>query len=258
MESTYGANRAYFIGEIDAFAFAACHIVEYALKKHELLDSATTPDGNVLTLHRHDGAYTIKVDGVELMSSRRHASEDVLAELVCAPLVERGVRGATVLIGGLGLGFTVHAALRALPADAHVVVVEIMAEVIRWNQNPAYEISTEALRDPRVELRHADAADVVAESPARFDGIMLDLDNGAEAMTTESRALLYRAAGIRSAAAALRSGGVLAYWSLGPDSAFEHALRGAGLDVAMTQVRAHTTAGPRHSIYVCSKRPLRP
>jgi spermidine synthase len=224
------------------------------MKKHELLDSATTPDGNVLTLHRHDGAYTINVDGIELMSSRRHASEDVLAELVCNPLLQRNAPSATVLIGGLGLGFTLRAALRSLPADARVVIVEIMAEVIRWNQNPEYEISTEALRDPRVELLHADVADVVNENPARFDGIMLDLDNGAEGMTTESRALLYRADGIRRAAAALRSGGLLAYWSLEPHSAFEHALRAAGLDVAMTRVRAHTTAGPRHSIYVCSKR----
>jgi spermidine synthase len=225
------------------------------LKKHELLDSAATPDGSVLTLHRHDGSYTIKVDNVELMSSRRHSSEDVLADLVCAPLVDRNVHRPTVFISGLGLGFTLRAALRSLPADAHVVVAEIMADVIRWNRNPEYEISTAALNDPRVELIHADAAKVVAESPGRFDGIMLDLDNGAEEMTTESMAHLYRGAGIRTAAAALRDDGILAYWTLGEDASFEGALQRAGLAVSMTAVRAHTTAGPRHAIYVCKKRP---
>ena len=222
------------------------------MKKTELLDSARTPDGTVLTLYRHDGAYCIKADGVELMSSRRHASEDRLAELVCAPLVERGIRGATVLVGGLGLGFTLRAALRSLLADARVVVVEIMTEVIRWNENPAYEISSETLRDPRVELVQDDVARVLKASRGRFDGIMLDVDNGAEPIAMADNLLLYRKDGIRTAAAALRPGGVLAYWSLAADPAFEQALRGAGLDVAITTVRAHGTSGPRHPIYVCS------
>jgi spermidine synthase len=223
------------------------------VKKTELLDSATAPNGAVLTLYRHDGAYLIKADGVELMSSRRHASEDKLAELICAPLVQRNLHPASVLIGGLGLGFTLSAALRALAHDARVVVVEIMAEVILWNRSPAYEISADTLRDPRVELLHDDVAVVMRKSPGQFDGIMLDVDNGPEALTTRANARLYMAEGIRMAVAALRPGGLLAYWSSRADAAFEQALRDEDLAVATTTVRAHATSGPRHTIYVCSQ-----
>jgi spermidine synthase len=221
------------------------------VKPFERLDEATAPDGTVLTLYRHDGAYVIRVAGVELMSTRRHHSEDRLAELVCAPL--GGVAGARVLIGGLGLGFTLRAALRALAADAAVTVVELVEGVIRWNAEPAYALAGAAMRDPRVTVRHADVADVLAASPGAFDGIMLDVDNGADALTTASNARLYRAAGIRTAAAALRPGGRLAYWSAVPDPAFADALRRAGLAVEATPARAHATAGPRHALYVARR-----
>ena len=107
------------------------------MKKLERLETATTPDGTVLSLYRHDGAYSVRVDGAELMSTRRHNSEDALAELVCAPL--RDQPAARVLIGGLGLGFTLKAALAALASDARVVVAEIMPEVIAWNRNSEYD-----------------------------------------------------------------------------------------------------------------------
>ena len=218
------------------------------MKKTELLDTATAPDGTVLTLYRHDGAYTIKADGVELMSTRRHNSEDTLAELVCAPLQQS--RGAQVLIGGLGLGFTLTAALRLLGADARVVVAEIMTEVIGWNQNPDYELAGNALRDERVELRHEDVARVLQRSRGRFDAIMLDVDNGAEPMTTSGNAQLYRSAGIGIASAALRAGGRLAYWSAHADPEFELSLGDAGLGVDVSTVRAHVTSGPWHTLYV--------
>lgn len=221
------------------------------MKKFERLDEATAPDGTVLTLYRHDGAYFIRVNGVELMSTRRHHSEDRLAELVCAPL--RHVAGARVLIGGLGLGFTLRAALRALGDDAGVVVVELVAAVIRWNEHPAYDLAGPALRDPRVTLRHDDVAHVLAASPGAFDGIMLDVDNGAGALTTAGNARLYRDAGIRTAAAALRPGGRLAYWSAGADPVFASALRRAGLTVETTGARAHATAGTRHALYVARR-----
>ena len=127
------------------------------MKPVERLEQATAPDGTVLTLYRHDGAYTIRVDGVELMSTRRHHSEDKLAELACAPL--RDVADARVLIGGLGLGFTLRAALEALGPDASVVVVEIIGDVIEWNRK--YRLGHAALDDPRVDLRHDDVANVL-------------------------------------------------------------------------------------------------
>ena len=157
------------------------------MKKVERLDAATAPDGTVLTLYRHDGAYSIRVDGVELMSTRRHHSEDRLAELVCEPL--RLVPRARVLIGGLGLGFTLAAALRSLAPDARVVVAEILAEVIGWNEDPEYGLGGAALRDERVELRHDDVANVLRAGRGVYDGIMLDVDNGAEPLTTAGNAL---------------------------------------------------------------------
>jgi spermidine synthase len=220
------------------------------MKRVERLEEAVAPDGTVLVLYRHDGAYTIRVDGQELMSTRRHHSEEVLAEWVCAPLRQRG--GARVLIGGLGLGFTLQAALRTLAPDADVVVAEVVAEIIRWNQNPGYALAAEALRDPRVDLRHDDVANVLLASPGGFDAIMLDVDNGAAPLTLRSNAGLYRAQGIRQAAAALRPGGRLAYWSADEDPAFEQALRRAGLAVEVVRARVHPTRKSWHTIFVAT------
>lgn len=221
------------------------------MKKFERLDEATAPDGTVLTLYRHDGAYHVWADGVELMSTRRHHSEDRLAELVCAPL--RHVAAPRVLIGGLGLGFTLRAALRTLGDAADVLVVELIEAVIRWNEHPAYDLAGPAMRDSRVTTRHEDVARVLAASPGAFDGIMLDVDNGADALTTARNARLYEHAGIRTAAAALRPGGRLAYWSAGADTGFADALWRAGLNVETTSARAHATSGGRHVLYVARR-----
>lgn len=218
------------------------------MKRVERLGDAVAPDGTRLVLYRHDGDYVIRAGTEELMSTRRHHSEDVLAEQVCAPL--GGRPGARVLIGGLGLGFTLRAALRSLAADARVVVAEIMGEVIAWNRNPDYALAADALADPRVDLRHDDVANVLRASPGAFDGIMLDVDNGAAAMTTKGNAGLYRAEGIRRAAAALGPGGRLAYWSADDDPAFETALRRAGLSVEVIRARAHPGLRLRHTIFV--------
>ena len=132
------------------------------MKRFERLDQTTLPTGAVLTLYRHDGTYLIRSDGAELMSSRHHHSEDVLAEVVCAPLRNRP--GARVLIGGLGLGFTLRAALRSLGDDALVDVVELSDAVIRWNRNAEYDLAGRELQEPRVRLIHGDAARVIATS----------------------------------------------------------------------------------------------
>ena len=220
------------------------------MKKTERLDEAVAPDGTILTLYRHDGAYSIRVGGVELMSTRRHHSEEKLAELVCVPLRHR--TATRVLIGGLGLGFTLKAALRSLGADARIVVAEIIEKVIEWNRNPEYRFAGDALNDRRVELQYEDVADILKSGKEAFDAIMLDVDNGAEALTTGSNARLYRDVGIQTAAAALRPGGRLAYWSAQGDPVFEDSLRRAGLTVEVIKARAHATSGGFSSLIVAT------
>ena len=220
------------------------------MKRTERLGQATAPDGSVLTLYRHDRDFYIRVNGIELMSTRRHHSEDRLAELACAPVADR--RQVRVLIGGLGLGFTLRRALEVLSADATVVVAELVPEVVAWNRE--FAISEGALDDSRVELMEGDVADVIAAQAASFDAIMLDVDNGAEAFTTSGNAGLYRAIGVEAAVRALRPAGRLAYWSASDDAGFGDILRDAGLRVEVNRVRAHTTSGPQHVIIVGSLR----
>jgi spermidine synthase len=222
------------------------------MKPYERLGEAHTPDGTRLELFRHDGAYLIRADGIELMSTRRHLSEDRLAEVACASLRE-GV-AARVLIGGLGLGFTLRAALASLPDDAEVVVAELVADVIAWNADPAYGLSVQAMADPRVRIVHDDVVNVLRANADGFNAIMLDTDNGPEGMLMSENARLYKARGIALTMAALRDGGTIAYWSVGDDPKFAGALQHAGLRVETLRVRAHDTAGPMHTLYVATVR----
>jgi spermidine synthase len=221
------------------------------MKPYERLGEARTPNGTVIALFRHDGAYLIRADGVELMSTRRHRSEDRLAEVACAPLA--GVPRVRVLIGGLGLGFTLRAALRMLRDDAEVVVAELVAEVIAWNRDPRYGLSVEAMADPRVRVVHDDVTAVLRASPGAFDAIMLDTDNGPDGMLISDNAPLYAPRGVASTVGALRSGGSIVYWSVGEDPGFEATLRKAGLTVRSLHVRAHDTTGPMHTLYVARR-----
>jgi spermidine synthase len=219
----------------------------------ERLGEATTPDGTVLALFRHGRDYYIRVGTVELMSTRRINSEQRLAELCCEPF--RDTPGATVLIGGLGFGFTLKTTLQTLGPDAKVVVAELVQGVIDWNLNPEYDLCGEALADPRVDLRLADVTDVMRESPGVFHAIMLDVDNGAESLTDAGNADLYRSKGVREAAASLRPGGLLAYWSADDDARFAEVMRKAGLAVEVHRSRAHTTSGVKHTVIVGRKAP---
>lgn len=222
------------------------------MKRLERLGAARTPNGTELVLYRHDGAYLIRADGVELMSTRRHLSERRLADVACERL--REVAAARVLIGGLGLGFTLRAALEVLRDDAEVVVAELVPAVIEWNADPAYDLSAAAMRDPRVTVVQRDVIDVLREQPASFDAIMLDTDNGPAGMLMSESERLYEARGVASTIAALRPGGRIAYWSVGDDPRFERLLRRHGLAVKTLRVRAHDTAGPMHTIYVAMLR----
>jgi spermidine synthase len=222
------------------------------MKPYERLGEARTPNGTLIALYRHDGAYLIRADGVELMSTRRHLSEDRLADVACEPLRERP--GARVLIGGLGLGFTLRAALRHLREDADVVVAELVPEVIAWNADPRYDLSAEAMRDPRVRVVQDDVVAVLRANPAAFDAIMLDTDNGPAGMLMSENGPLYAAGGIALTVAALRAAGTIVYWSVGDDRRFAGALQRAGLRVDTLRVRAHDTAGPMHTLYVATSR----
>ncbi|MEO8622328.1 MAG: spermidine synthase [bacterium] len=222
------------------------------MKPLERLGEARTPNGTLIALYRHDGAYLIRADGVELMSTRRHLSEDRLAEVACAPLRERP--GMRVLIGGLGLGFTLRAALRELRDDAEVVVAELVPEVIAWNADPRYDLSADAMVDPRVRVVQDDVSNVLRANPRGFDAIMLDTDNGPDGMLMSENSRLYAERGIVATFAALRAGGSIVYWSVAEDPKFVGALRARGLDVEALHVRAHDTSGPMHTLYVATKR----
>jgi len=222
------------------------------MKRLERLAEARTPNGTLLVLYRHDGAYLIRADGVELMSTRRHLSEERLAEVACAPL--REVPRVRALIGGLGLGFTLRTALRELREDAEIVVAELLAEVIAWNADPTYDLSAEAMADPRVSVVHDDVINVLRANPGGFDAIMLDTDNGPDGMLMSENTPLYAARGIEVTVAALRAGGSIVYWSVGDDPGFAGALRNAGLAVRTLHVRAHDTAGPMHTLYSATPR----
>ena len=222
------------------------------MKPYERLAEAAAPDGTVLTLYRHDGAYLLRIDGIELMSTRRSQSEVQLAELACRGLADQP--GVRVLVGGLGFGFTMRAALERLGPDAQVMVAEIVPEVIAWNRNPEYALSGAAMSDPRVHLHQGDVLPLLRAHPGVFDAIMLDVDNGAESLTTKGNAKLYIDSGIQSAIAALRPGGRVIYWSADADPAFAKALRRNGLTVIAEQSRAHGTKGAAHELIVGEKR----
>ncbi len=221
------------------------------MKPVEKLANAAAPDGSTVTLYRHDGAYLMVVDGVELMSTRRVHSEVQLAALACAALKDEP--GASVLIGGLGFGATLRAALAMLPADARVVVAEIMQEVIDWNLHPDWALAGDAMFDPRVTMLRRDVIDVLRENVGTFDAILLDVDNGAESFTTGSNKKLYGEKGIRQAAAALKPGGTLAYWSVDSENAFVRSLKREGLTTAVHKVRSHATSGGYNCIILARR-----
>jgi spermidine synthase len=218
------------------------------MKPTRTLDRTATPDGTPITLHEHDGAVSIRVGGVELMSTRQHHSEERLAALACAGLGDR--RRAAVLVGGLGLGFTLRETLRHLAADAAVVVAELVPAVVAWNRNPAYGLAADVIDDPRVEVVVGDVADVLATSRGRFDAIMLDVDNGARGLTAAANDGLYVAAGLGAARAALKPGGRLAVWSAGADPRFMARMEEAGFAVELVKARTHPSGGSWNSIFV--------
>jgi len=182
------------------------------------------------------------------MSTRHHHSEDKLAEFACAGLREH--RGARVLIGGLGLGFTLRSALQILGNDAQVTVAEIMKCVIQWNQNAKYPLGSDALADSRTIVLEGDVAQIIKENPKEFDSIILDIDNGAVAMSASDNQHLYSHDGIQAIKRALRPNGCLAIWSASEDPKFAKSMNKWGFDVQTEQVSAHTHGGGWHTLFI--------
>lgn len=227
--------------------------LSYAVKPWVVLGRARTPDGTELTLTSHASEYVITANRESLMSSRAHGSEDALAVVGCRRA--RTLAAPRVLIGGLGMGFTLRAALDVLPADAAVVVAELVPAVVEWNRGALGEVANYPLRDPRVRVEERDVAVTIHSNPAAFDAVLLDVDNGPAAMTTASNAALYSGEGISRLRGALTRGGILALWAARKESRFEQTLRAAGFEVSWERVHAHSNKrGARHIIVVAHPR----
>jgi spermidine synthase len=201
------------------------------------LDRAVTNDGSELALARRERQFAIRVDGQVLMDSESHGSEEELARLGCVGL--RAAARARVLIGGLGMGFTARAALDELAADAQVDVAELVGAVVRWNRDLIGHLAGAPLLDSRLRVIETDVADTIASARDHYDAILLDVDNGPEALTSYLNRRLYAPAGLASARRALRPGGVLALWSAFDAPPFTALLEQSGFTVAVARVRAH-------------------
>ena len=214
-----------------------------------LLDSTPVPgNGGELCLYQRGDEFSIMAVGQgELMNSRVHGSEDALAECACARL--ENCAQPRLLIGGLGMGFTLAAALRHAGNQAQFVVSELVSAVVEWNKGPLGALAGYPLKDTRVTVREADVANILKADQKAYDAILLDVDNGPEGLTRKENDWLYSVDGLSATYAALRPKGVLAVWSAGPDKVFSQRLRKTGFEVEEMRVRAHGGKGARHIIW---------
>lgn len=216
-----------------------------------LLGTAKIPDTDqVLRLYRSGDLFSIKILGRgDLMNSRMHGSEEALAQHACARLV--GIDRPRLLIGGLGMGFTLAAALRQVGPQAEVVVAELVAEVVTWNRTLIGAPAGHPLEDSRSTVYVGDVADLIRREVGGFDAIMMDVDNGPEALVRSANDWLYGSEGLRATWAALRPKGVLAVWSASGDRAFSKRLQHAGFGVQEHVAHPHRPGkGPRHHIWL--------
>jgi spermidine synthase len=224
------------------------------MRINKLLDRALIPDnGGELLLYQRGDEFSIEVAGIsgELMSTAIHGSEDALAELALQRL--RTPSEAHVVIGGLGMGFTLAAVLRLVGNQGKVIVAELVPEVIKWNQGPMGERSGSPLKDPRTIVHQGDVLELIRAGNGSYDAILLDTDNGPEGLTQARNNRLYSHRGLRSAFDALRPGGVLAVWSTDPNAAFTRRLGMAGFRVEEQKVFAHRDKGTKHHLWFATR-----
>lgn len=217
------------------------------------IDTAEVPDGGEpLRLKRRGAEFSIMIGSNELMNSRLSGSEQALATLACRKI--RAVEAPHILIGGLGMGFTLRATLLSVGAEARVDVAELVPAVVRWARGPMAELFGQSLTDSRVAIHEADVGQLIRSRRAAFDAILLDVDNGPAGLTRSGNDALYDAAGLAAAHLALRPGGVLSVWSSGPDVDFTRRLRRASFEVDEVSVRATgSRGGARHVIWVATR-----
>jgi spermidine synthase len=217
------------------------------------IDTTRVPDTDVeLRLMRRGTEFSMMLGQNELMNSRLSGSEEALATLTARKI--EAVKRPHVLVGGLGMGFTLRAALAVLGPDARITVAELVPAVIAWARGPMADIFGNSVSDPRADIREADVIDLIKASPSAFDAILLDVDNGPEALIREANNALYDPKGLQSICRALRPGGILAVWSSGPNLAFTKRLRAADFEVNEVGVRATTKrSGAHHVIWFATK-----
>jgi spermidine synthase len=222
------------------------------VKPFELLGQTVAADGTAMKLVRRGDEYLILADGAVLMSSRMHGSEEELARLGCERVRTR--KQPSVLIGGLGMGFTLRATLDLLPEHATVVVAELVPEVVEWNRGPLGPLAGHPLKDERVRVEIGDVGVILRSSVKQFDAVLLDVENGPAAFAASNSTSLYDDGGIAAAHAALKTEGVLAVWAAQDDQKFAQRLRDGGFEVQVQRVRARLKkGGARHIIFLGHK-----
>lgn len=222
------------------------------MKPLELLGQTVSPDGSVMKLIHRGDEYLILVNGAILMSNRMHGSEEALATFAFQRM--RTLERPSILIGGLGMGFTLRATLDLLPSDAAVVVAELVPAVVEWNRGPLGPLAKHPLKDKRVRVETGDVAVTLSSRLGQFDAVLLDVDNGPAALTDSNNAGLYDSRGIAAAHASLKKTGVLAIWAAKEDRKFKQRLRDGGFDVQVQRPRGRLIkGGPRHTIFLAQK-----
>mgnify|MGYP001819957702 CR=1 FL=1 len=214
----------------------------------ELIDRTHLPGGQELKLVRERDHFILMLDGLALMTSAAHHSEEALATVGCEGLGDRP--RVRVLIGGLGMGYTLRAALDGTSATSEVVVVELLPSVVDWNRGPLADLAGRPLDDPRARVETRDIVAYVASSPGTFDAILLDTDNGPDDFTSEGNARLYDPRGLSRLRRMLRPGGRLVVWSAYQCPTFPGDLKRAGLEPSAVKVKARGRKGGRHTLYV--------
>ena len=216
----------------------------------QIIDTAIVPGGGELRLKRRGSEFSIMTGPIELMNSRLSGSEEALARLTCAPLA--GHDAPHILIGGLGMGFTLRAALGLLGASARVTVAELVPAVVAWGRGPMAAVFGTSLTDPRVAIVEGDVGALMATAKTAYDAILLDVDNGPEGLSRPANDSLYALAGLAAARRALRPGGALAVWSSAPDDRFTRRLGQAGFAVKVERPHAGRGRGARHVIWLAT------